>query len=407
MMSYGSLFPATTGSWLVGRVTLPGVLGLAALAAAACGSNTRPAYIDDRTLDDDYDDEHRGDEHADAATPEQVIVLPPNSSDEGACETLVELPVVKPNFYFVIDASGSMLEPMPGETVSRYQSASFAIESMLSGVQSRVNFGAALFPNPLDGASCNAGAEVFSLSNREHSKQGTTLDALLGTLSQYVPEGGSPVSSTLAAIQPVLLSLDGPTYVFLLSDGAPNCNLYVNCGPEECIPNIEGLSFEGGITCDETTNCCQPGWLPHLCLDEDATNQELGALADADVPTYVIGMPGSGTYSDVLGRMAMAGGTEREGEELLYYQINDAAELGATLISLGEEILVDCKLALDFAPTFPELVHVYAGDEEISTDGWEITDDQTIELLGETCEQWKAGELPEVRVRQTCTAPLR
>src|SRR5690606_23698332 len=132
---------------------------------------------------------------------------------------------------------------------SRYESAGLAIENMLSGVQTRVNFGAVLFPNPLRGASCSAGAEVFPLARTPGSKQGVSLDALLMTLSQYVPEGGSPISSTIAAIQPNLLSLDGPTYVFLLSDGAPNCNLELNCGVDACIPNIERLSFQGCIVC--------------------------------------------------------------------------------------------------------------------------------------------------------------
>ncbi len=261
--------------------TLTGIFGFIVVGAYACGGDVRPPYIDDREQGDNVDHAGRGDDHSDAGIPDEIITPPPTNSGEGACETVVELPVIKPNFYFVIDASGSMIDPMPGETVSRYQSASFAIESMLGGVQTRVNFGAAVFPNPLDGASCNAGSEVFQLTQTHE----TSLDSLLITLGQYLPEGGSPVSSTLAAIRPTLLSLDGPTYVFLLSDGAPNCNLNVNCGADECIPNIEGLSFEGGITCDETTNCCQPGWLPHLCLDEDATNDELGVLAEANIPT--------------------------------------------------------------------------------------------------------------------------
>jgi hypothetical protein len=381
-----------------------GAIGLALLHVQACASDHRPPYIKDTPL---QGADPRDDRDEDAAADEQIITPPADNSGSGACETVVELPVVKPNFYFVIDASGSMLDPMPGEIVNRYQSATFAIEDMLRGVQTRVNFGAAIFPNPFDGASCNAGMEVFGLGTNKSPTEGSSLEALLVALSQYVPEGGSPVSSTLAAIQPGLRSLEGQTYVFLLSDGAPNCNVNVNCSADECIPNIEGVSFEGGITCDETTNCCQPGWLPHLCLDEDATNEELAALADADIPTYVIGMPGSDTYSDILGRMAEAGGTARQDGSLLYYQIADAPGLGATLTKLSDEILIDCKLALDFAPTAPELVHVYAAEEELTTDGWEMTDDQTIELLGETCERWKAGELPDVRVRQTCTAPLR
>jgi hypothetical protein len=405
MLSRGSLFfglPRRTVllPWLV----IPGILEL-----SACSGDVRPPYIDDRDNNDRADDGDKDDTaKADAAAEDEIIAPPPDNSGNGACETVVEVPIVKPNFYFVIDASGSMTIPLPGETISRYQSASVAIENMLSGVQTRVNFGAALFPNPTDGASCNAGAEVFTITTEDHpqSKQGVTLEALLTTLSQFIPEGGSPVSSTLAALQPTLLAFKEPTYVFLLSDGAPNCNPEVNCGADQCIPNIEGLSFDNGIVCDEATNCCQPDWLPHLCLDEDATNTQLGTLAEAGISTYVIGMPGSITYSDILGRMAEAGGTQREGEELLYYQVNDAPDLAAILIGLGQEILVDCQIALDFAPTAPDLLHIYADEEEIPTEGWQLTGEQTVELLGDTCEQWRTGQLPEVRVRQTCTPPV-
>lgn len=401
MSSIGALFPSS-------YVARPNVVRTAlqlgaraglALGIVACGADTRPPYVGDRAGD--------GDSQRDAAVEDELITAPPSATGGGACETIVEVPIVKPNFYFVLDASGSMIEPLPGETVSRYKSATASIENMLSGVQTRVNFGAALFPNPLHGASCSPGAEVFGLRNTQNAKPDKALKGLLATLTQYIPEGGSPVSSTLSAIRPTLLTLSGPTYVFLLSDGAPNCNLTVGCDVNACIPNIEKMSFAGGITCDDTTNCCQPGWLEHLCLDEDATNGELATLAKADIPTYVIGLPGSETYADVLGRMARAGGTARQGEERLYYQVNDAPDLAATLIELGREILFDCDIALNFAPTAPELLHVYAGDTEIPTERWRLTDETAIELLGETCEQWKKGELPEVRVRQTCTSPVR
>jgi hypothetical protein len=398
MSSLGSLFTRLVTAGLIvltGRRV--GVVAFGALGVSSCGGDTRPPYIDDRA----------NSEALDAAIEDEIIVPAPVNSGDGACETIVDLPVVKPNFYFVIDASGSMVQPLPGETISRYTSASRAIKDMLTGVRTRVNFGAALFPNPSDGASCSAGTEVFALSDRKQSNQGKSLEAMLTTLAQYTPEGGSPVSATLAAIQPKLLALDGPTYVFLLSDGAPNCNLELTCDVDQCIPNIEGLSFTNGIRCDEETNCCQPGWLAHLCLDESATDHELRTLRAANIPTYVIGMPGSITYADVLGRMASAGGTAREEGKLLYYQVNDAPDLAATLAALGQEILVDCKLALDFAPSSPDLVHVYAADEEIPTAGWQLTDERTVELLGETCDQWKTGKLPELRVRQTCTPVLR
>lgn len=400
---------------------------------AACNSQKRPPYAGED------DEDERPDDHADAATTFAPL---PDGTDT-PCETVVELPIVKPNFYFVIDASGSMQERMPGSNESRYRTAIAAISDMLEGVQTRVNFGAAVFPNTFAGASCEAGNEVFPLEDGSKSTKGTTtLDTLEIKLQGYAPEGGSPVSPTLNALYPTLGSFEGATYVFLLSDGAPNCNLARSCEADECILNLEHTTFDDGTTCDDSLNCCAPDWFPHLCLDRDPTLDELTRLAERDIATYIIGMPGGALYADLLNEMAIAAGTPRTkptqptktdggaadmvdggssvdatalappeveppDDGLLYYQISDAQSLALALAALSREILIDCTLQLDFAPTNPDFLQVTAGDDVLTEDQWQLSSNTQVELLGAACTDWKAGKLPQVRVQQTCRGPTR
>lgn len=403
---------------------------------ASCTTRPRPPYASD---DEQRQDDDEGD--SDAAEPFEPL---PTGSDDSPCETVIDLPIVKPNFYFVVDASGSMLDRIEGSSTSRYRTAISAISNMLEGVQTRVNFGAAVFPNTHAGASCDAGNEVFPLedgSSPATSTEPTPLVDLVTTLQRYSPEGGSPISTTLHELYPTLRSFSGDTYVFLLSDGAPNCNLAASCEADECILNLEGATFEDGTVCDDSLNCCAPDWYPHLCLDRAATLDELVRLREAKVSTYVIGLPGGAAYAGLLNEMAVAAGTPRTAsgatpardagvsgdggfatdssaanqdvaptapnDELLYYQVSDADSLALALTTLRREILVDCTLQLDFAPTRPELLQVTVGEEVLTPDQWRLEAATEVELLGQVCDAWKAGELPQVRVQQTCRGPVR
>jgi hypothetical protein len=391
-----------------------------AVVAACDGGRRRPAYADS-------DDEVT----ASSETSEEPTLGPLPSTGDGPCETVIEVPIVKPNFYFVLDASGSMIEKMVNSSETRYRTAVGAIRDMLEPMQARVNFGAAIFPNSFNGASCEAGNEVFRLTDgREHEEQPSPLDSLITKLHGYVPEGGSPVSPTLNAIAPTLREFEGKTFVVLLSDGAPNCNLSKGCEAAECILNIEKAAFDDGTTCNDELNCCAPGWFPHLCLDSEETLNELTSLTAAGISTYVIGLPGGVAYGDLLNQMAVAGGTARQrslvvdaggqaevdagdgglqpDDGLLYYQATDAASLGRALALVRQETLVDCSLELDFAPTAVELVEVTADGERLTPEAWRLDPgSKRVELLGRTCAAWKAGEITDVRVRQSCRGEVR
>jgi hypothetical protein len=394
-----------------------------AVVAACDGGKRRPPYADsDQEVSTSPD------------TDEEPTLGPLPTTGDGPCETVIEVPIVKPNFYFVLDASGSMIEDMVDSTESRYRTAVGAIRDMLEPMQARVNFGAALFPNSFNGASCEAGNEVFKLTNgSSHEDEPVALNSLITTLQGYIPEGGSPVSPTLHALAPTLRKFEGETFVVLLSDGAPNCNLSKGCEAAECILNIENAAFDDGTTCNDELNCCAPGWFPHLCLDSEETLKELESLTGAGISTYIIGLPGGVAYADLLNQMAIAGGTARErslasdagvgpgaaelgnadggavpDDGLLYYQATDAKSLGNALALVRQDTLVDCTLELDFAPTAVNLVEVTADGELLTPDAWRMdAEGRRVELLGATCTGWKTGEITDVRVRQSCRGEVR
>ncbi len=68
------------------------------------------------------------------------------------------------------------------------------------------------------------------------------------------------------------------------------------------------------------------------------------------MPTYVIGMPGAEAYADVLDRLAIAGGTARDGAPS-YYDAADTGALGEALYAIGTGVAISCSIELESAPT--------------------------------------------------------
>lgn len=343
-------------------------------------------------------------------------LIPTRAEENGASCGLVDVEheIVRPNFYFVLDASSSMQELMPNSGgTSRHLAARRAILDMLRHVGHRVNFGAALFPDPDEADGCSAGREVFGMRPGEpladDGSDNDLLEALAFTLRKYSPDGATPVTSTLEMVAKTLETVKGPTALFLLTDGAPNCDLEEPCALEQCIPNIESAEFQGGPRCNEEFNCCAPDFLPHLCLDENDASRRLKELSDGGTPTYVIGIPGSEVYADVLDAMAIAAGTDRGGDSA-YYSVTDASDLALTLTDLGQQLSASCGFDLGSPPENAELLRVLLdGDETFQDepDGWEWTGDQSIALKGTACDAWRASEILRVRVVESCKVEVR
>ncbi len=193
-----------------------------------------------------------------------------------------------------------------------------------------------------------------------------------------------------------------------MTDGAPNCNLDLHCGPDGCIPNIEGASI-GGTTCDANFNCCTPGVDPSDCVDADDTEAAVAAYEQAGVDTYVVGMPGSEAYRAILGRLAKAGNTARSGDTP-YYAVSDTNELSEALRSIGAQVAISCDLPLSDAPDNPELVNVYFDQQVVpqgDSDGWRYSGEKSIQFQGAACAQLSSGDVLNVQVLSGCPTVVR
>jgi len=324
-----------------------------------------------------------------------------------------------PNLYFVVDHSGSMDELLPGSAYSKYENARIAISVMLRAIGHRVQYGAALYPLLANQDGCAPGAQVFPTTAGDppsyvaHGQIGPHLTELLRRLGDLPPAGGTPTASSLRALEPTIIGLPGPkTYVVLMTDGAPNCNLGLKCSADACIPNIEHESF-GSTPCDANLNCCDSKKVGDLglgyCVDADDTEAAVRAYEDAGVDTYVVGMPGSEAYRALLGRLATAGNTARPGDTP-YYAVSDTSQLTVALRSIGAQVAISCDLPLTQVPESPELVNVYFDDQVVPNsdrDGWHYTGADSIQFLGAACEKLTSGDVLNVQVLAGCPTVVR
>jgi hypothetical protein len=353
-------------------------------------------------------------------TPNGLDLGGTNASPGGPCgsQTIPAVMGSAPNLSFVIDHSGSMGETLPGNDLSKYENARIALSRVLKAVGHRVNYGAAIFPG-LDGVTgCEPGVELIKVgpgdppSYARDGETGPRLKDLLRRLSLAGLDGGTPAAPTLDAMREVLRELPGSTYVVLITDGAPNCNADLQCDADACIPNIEGLSANG-MDCTPQVNCCasstqNPG-ANLSCVDHDASLEAVRQLADAGIGTYVVGMPGSEPYEQLLNDMAVLGGTARE-QDPKYYSVGDTEALEQALKAITAAVSISCEIPLDYEPPDPGFVNVYFDGELVEYDpeaGWEWTDDGRVAIRGQACEQLSAGDVLEVQILAGCETVVK
>ncbi len=321
------------------------------------------------------------------------------------------------NLYFVLDRSGSMTATMPGSSLTRYQTARAVLASLLRVIGHRVRYGAAAFPTTANPDDCSPGGQVFppTLGGLPPCEGGDdwTLEAFLMRLGTLAPLGATPTAATLREIRPALGELDGQTYVVLVTDGAPNCDLESSCDAEGCTLNIEGATVNGRA-CDGGFNCCDPALtgegMGGYCVDADDTEAAVEELAADGIATYVVGMPGAEAYSTLLGRLAVAGGTAREDADVPYYAVADSDALYEALYAIGTGIALKCSIGLDGPPSSPDLVNVYFDGEVVPSDpddGWSWDGETTIVVNGEACERLKSGSVLDARAVFGCDTVVR
>jgi hypothetical protein len=225
------------------------------------------------------------------------------------------------------------------------------------------------------------------------------------------PNGGTPISGTLAAIHDTVASLQGRTALLLATDGGPNCNGEATCTASDCILNIEDYVLNEKA-CTPDYNCCDPsipngpgGW---DCVDAAATIAEVQRLKQKGIRTYVVGIPGSSYYANVLDQLATVGGTARP-DSPKYYRVDDVTALNDVLLQIGTHVLITCDFMLDTEPPDPNQVNVYLDTTVVPYDaenGWTWTDSTRLSLHGTACDKLESGLVGQVQVVYGCPTEL-
>ncbi|MGH7285149.1 MAG: vWA domain-containing protein [Polyangiaceae bacterium] len=318
--------------------------------------------------------------------------------DGGPCGCLeISLLTDQPNLYFVLDRSGSMLDS------NKWQTTRQVVADVVEQIGPRAKFGVAVFPDPAS-ASCSAGKQVMPMrvGDSPAGTAGPTTHLVIAT-TNVSAEGGTPTAATLTALQPSLQALGGRTFVILATDGGPNCDLAASCDATGCIPNIEDGE---GCPPGGPPNCCTGSAGAELnCLDGTATLDAVTALKAANIPVYVIGIPGSAPYANLLDQMATAGGTARASEPL-YYSVDttDSTALEDALAQVAAKITATCTFPLSPAPPDPTLLNIYFDNVVVPKDpenGWSY-DGSTVTLTGTACNEVLSGKVLNLRVIAGC-----
>lgn len=322
-----------------------------------------------------------------------------------------------------IDKSGSM-EDTGGFQATKWATMEQALQSSLTAVQDRINVGLSLYPfpqNPLTAISQTSCADQGNCCEMPDDSDPNvpvgpgeeTVPKILEQFKNVFPGGGTPTAAVLNNAYDYFVTgagkeLSGERYVVLATDGGPNCNADLSCESAGCTLNIEE---RGSCEKDGETNCCAGSAAKLACLDDQASLEAIERLRAVGIDTFVIGVPGSEQYADVLDALAEKGGRALTEGESKYFQVQ--AEDGVDALTdvfkgITETLVTSCDIQLENAP--PSLLEVnVAVDCDIvpqkggAVDGqggandevnWRIdseTSPPTIRLEGELCERVKRG----------------
>lgn len=348
---------------------------LTLLAALGCSGKDRPAPIGSPEYDAGDDDSF----HVDA------IPIADRSNQCGGMQ--MRLSRRQADVLFVIDRSGSMGE-MTRDGSTKWLAMLRAFRDVLPTVESDLSMGLILFPhavtvmNPTPEMSCAVGPMLDEAPRLMNATQ------ILAQLNRSLPNGATPTWAALTTAANFWRSnpdRTGQRYVVLATDGGPNCNGSFDNHTCRCSNPNQAL-------CRNDMNI----YARYNCLDDDRTVAAIRELRAIEVPTYVIGLPGTEEFEDVLSAMAVAGGRARDGTPR-YFSVTTSDELLREFNSITSG-LIECTFRLDQSPPDENLVDVRLGAESLihdinHHDGWDWADDtrRQIDFYGMTCARVRAS----------------
>lgn len=307
---------------------------------------------------------------------------------DAACESVaLTTRPGRANVLIVLDRSSSMYREAGFgiEGVDRWNPAVVAVRAATDALEDRVAFGLMLFANP----DAPAGMTLCSAGKLDVAPEMGTAGAIAAELTGDPNEltgSWTPTAVSLDAARGALAGLEGRSYVVLVTDGAPNCN-----------SALDGRTCRCG---SDTMSCADN---PRLCIDADRSVAAVEGLADAGIPTFVVGYDTS-AWADVLDRMATAGGTEHR----THIPVTDGASLESALEGIAGSV-VSCVVDLDEPPFAIQYVHVTLDGADVPHESvamgggsWALSGDRSVELRGAACETLRDGGEHTLRVTREC-----
>lgn len=336
----------------------------------------------------------------------------------------VEATVKTVNMMLVIDKSGSMASGLDGTEEgmpSKWAGMQTALAQALAKVQDDINFGMVLFPaaraadvaaNDYDNACVvDQGAAAV---NVPITPGAAAVSAISAQLKQTKPAGGTPTAKALKAAYDYFVTGEGSlqpgdNYVLLATDGGPNCNSANSCtnDTDRCTCYIDS----NGVN---AATCCNNKGI--LCLDDDAVLTQIKALAAHNIPTFVVGVPGTEAYSTYLDAFAVAGGKVNPdpASPTKYYQVaatGGVEGLVDVFSTITTQLVRSCDIELNTPPDDPKKVNVAIDCNVIkrADDTWTLdtsSEPNRLLLQGATCEKIQTAGAKRVDVIYGCPSVL-
>lgn len=313
--------------------------------------------------------------------------------------TSVEATFSAANVLLVIDKSSSMADQPEGFELEKWAALKAALRPALEAVEEEMSFGLLLYPFshseiPLDcfEGCCQVpqGPTAIEVGVAPGS---SSVSKVMAALDATAPGGGTPTAAALDAALAYFTTgegkdLKGDRFVLLATDGGPNCGeSSTTCSADHCTPNLDGLCPA------DQGNCCRGEG--SYCLDDAAVLQKIRALADASVPTFVVGIPGTESYAEYLDAFATAGGVANPKKRPAYYAVSaqgGVEGLMQTFRDITTHLVRSCEV--DLGPVAPDkrLVNVAVDCDIVPSEdgaGWDIADDAptTLVLAGDACSR--------------------
>lgn len=302
-----------------------------------------------------------GDGDGDAPSCPSFVGLD-NCEEQGQAAKKVEA-----NLLLVIDKSGSM-DDEGGFSTTKWQVMRQALNAALNEAKYDINVGLELYPrtgNPLmeiaPGDGCGPAGNCCTMPTVKEPNIAVgpgidTVPLILEEFANVRPGGGTPTSVALEHAYEYFVNgdgkdLEGDKFVVLATDGGPNCNSGISCDVSSCTLNIEERTLTSGTVCEsDGNNCCLGSG--EGCVDDAATVDAVQTLATAGITTFVIGVPGSEFYADLLDEVAEEGGRPQEGDRK-YFQVDGADGVDAltdVFRAITQELVTSCEIPLSEDP---------------------------------------------------------